>query len=79
MITLKKNERLIQAGVLGLRAPTGEVVENVKLYEIVEIEPGTPSAALTPGEIAVCDAALRFMAAELGNHVKRCERALATA
>jgi len=34
MISLKENERLVQVAVMGLRSPTGEVVENVKLYKI---------------------------------------------
>ena len=67
MTTLK---RLVQVGVMGLRSPTGKVVENVNLYKIVQVAPGTPTEGLTPGEMAVCEEAVQFMAADFRRYMK---------
>ena len=71
MISLKENERLVQVAVMGLRSPTGEVVENVNLYKIVQVAPGTPAEGLTQEEMAACEESVRFMAAEFGRHMKK--------
>ncbi|MDR2515644.1 MAG: hypothetical protein LBD02_10660 [Christensenellaceae bacterium] len=68
---LQPNEKLVMAGVLGVRAPGGEVIENVELYEIVRDGATTdPCAELTAGERAACKETVRFMAAEFGKYVR---------
>ena len=79
MISLKPNERLVLAGVLGKRSEDGEIIENVPLYEIQTMEPEAPPTALMSGEASACEEAVHFMAAEFGKYVRRCERAAAMA
>jgi len=74
MIALKENERLVQAGVMGLRGPDGEIIKNDPFYVIVEVGPGERQDALSPGEKTVCDATIRDMVEQFGQYVRASKR-----
>ena len=70
MRTLKENERLVEAGALGRRSPTGEIIETVPLYEIVTVEPGEADSALSPGEVKLCNELGHLFAKKFKEHVE---------
>lgn len=67
---LQPNERLVLAGVLGVRAPDGSIARNVKLYEIVTEDEVRAETGLTSREEEACKETVKFMAAQFGEYVR---------
>ena len=65
------NMRMVPAGVMGLRSPTGEIVENVQLYELLPVEQCGRGDALSSGEIKACNEMVQHLAREFRKHIKK--------
>lgn len=66
---LTAGEALVEVGVMGLRDPKGDFVENVKLYKIVSSGDVNPKTGMTQGEEALCEDIGAIFAAKMKQYI----------
>jgi len=74
MRALKENERLVEAGLIGLRGPDGKFMKGEQFYKIITIGPGEECEALSKGEKAVCDAIVHDAVELFGQYVRAAKK-----
>ena len=72
---LGEGEALVEVGVMGLRGPKGDFVENVKLYRIVPAREVSPKSGMTKGEETACADIAAVLAEKFGQYVQGVRKA----
>lgn len=72
---LAKGEALEEVGTMGLRAPDGSFIENVKLYRIIPARNVKTESGMTKGEEDVCTDIAAVLAEKFGQYVEGCKKA----
>ena len=74
---LAEGEALVEACVMGLRAPDGSYTENVKLYRIVSAREVSPKSGMTKGEETACTDIAAVLAEKFGQYIAGSRKAAA--
>jgi hypothetical protein len=69
MIYLKDNQKFVKAGLLSVRSPSGEVVRDVCLYEMIKTDTPEQEGKLFSGKEPHQET-IRFLAAKFKEDVK---------
>lgn len=72
---LNEDEALVEVGVMGLRGPKGDFVENVKLYKIVSARTVNPQTGMTKEEESMCGDIAAVLAEKFGQYVQGVRKA----